>query len=317
MLTKRTIGIDASKSTGINGAAVSYLWNLVSKPSGSTTQIFDPTPPMTTLWADIPGTYTLKLVVSSGGKTSAPAYVVVKAVAPGALPAFATFNASGFKISDSAVLSGCAYYRRVANYGNFWDFISNPYDFSCLFQSSADAERQGGFSGGQLSGFAQNFSLLQGSGISGTSQITRADVNTVSGYEFKTSAEIIELSKVPAGKATGTVLAHQVAVANPAPYTSGTLQYKIGGSFVPTNVPAGWEMAQEMTVKVVLSGTTFDNNQAVLESFTIFEKTFTSDFSETIPLEMTWSQLPASFTGNFASYGAVVVHRMTLKRANE
>lgn len=320
-LVKRSVSLDASKSTGVSNSAVTYLWSLESKPATSNAQLNAFAYPILNFYPDVVGTYQLKLVVSSGGKSSDPVTVTVGAIEPGSLTPLATFKASGFQTYDSVQVSGCSFYRDAANYSAFWDFRSDLFaQWNCPFVSGsipADLQAQGSFGGGQLSYLAANLINLQGSGISGKSLPVWADVNTLSGYGYSVSAESIELNKVPLGKATGTVFMHSTVPAYLQPWTTGSMQYKVEADLERVNVPAGWEVSQDISVRVMLEGSTFENNTPGYASSLLFERTYTADFSETIPLNLNWAQQPIALAGNVATIRSTVVHRMTFKRISE
>ncbi len=316
-LTQKSVQVDGSTSKGVPGKSITYLWSIESMPATSTTQLFVATNPSATFWADVVGTYKLKLVVSSDGKTSEPAYSTVEAVAPGSLPPFATFKASGLNVGDSvSTVGGCAYLRSDANFATFWDF-ANFTDLQCLFTAPAgapDLEPRGANSGGSLSTLALNVRHLDSSGMSGKSEVTWANVNTISSYGYGLSAEPTELAKIPVGKVTGSDFHHWMTAANVMQNaTGGTLQYHIQGTMLPANVAPGWELDQSLTVILTLEGPTFINSQPGYETVKLFEKTFTSNFDWTIPLSLDWSQMPAAFV-NYGSYRVSVINRVAFKR---
>lgn len=317
---RKTLQLDGSASTGIKGSALTYLWSLESKPALSTVQLLDTMNPWAQVWPDVAGVYKFKLVVSSGGKSSAPVIVSVEAVAAGALPPFATFKASGLSISDSGGATGCSYFRSPANFATFWSFMPNPLDLNCTYpqpNTFPDVKAQGGFGGGQPSMLGSSLEFLDGSGVSGAPQVTWANVNTLSSYGYGISAEAASLANIPAGTATGTLFVHSIAAAYAMPHTTGVVPFKIEGTVQPINVPAGWQVVPELLVRVTLEGATFENGQPGSSTTVIFERAFTADFVETIPLNLNWAQLPVAYAGGSATYRMVVSHRMTFKRTAE
>ena len=84
----------------------------------------------------------------------------------------------------------------------------------------------------------------------------------------------------------------------------------------PANVAPGWELDQTLTVVVTLEGPTFVNSQPGYETIKVFERTFTADFDETIPLNLNWTQLPVAFE-NYATYRIAVFNRVAFKRTSE
>lgn len=319
-LVAGTVQVDGTASTGPKGMTLSYAWSLESKPSASNSTLLDSTTQRAMLWPDVAGTYRLKLVVSGGGKVSAPAYATVEAVPTGLLPPLASFKASGFAVGDSAGVGGCSYFRAPANFATFWSFNPNAHGFCSAPSNPAafpDVESQGTNGGGNLSGVAMNVRYLQSSGLSGASQATWANVNTLSGYGFGLSAESVELAKIPAGKVTGSSFNHTMYPAYAYPHTTGVLQYKIEGTVQPGNVPTGWEALPEISVLLTVEGATFENGQPGYASVKVFEKTYTTDYSETIPLDLTWANLPVAFAGSSASYRVSVTARTVFKRTSD
>lgn len=317
-LAPGNVKLDGTASTAPNSSALSYLWSLESKPANSAAQMFDRTSPVVQVQLDVVGTYKFKLVVSSEGKSSDPVHVTVDAVAPGATAPFASFKGSGLSIPESMQLSSaCSYYRTVANYATFWSFGAGPFDFTCIQPPTVpwlDIETQGGFVG-ELGHLSANLRTLRGGGISGTLQYTRANANTISDYEYTVSTEVIELASAPVGKATGTALIHAISAGTVTPNTSGFVLYKAQGAFKPSNVPSGWEVAQQMSVLVTLDGHAAQGGQIVTQK--VFERTFISDFAETIPLNLNWAQLQGTMFDGSATYHVSVSHQMTFKRTSD
>jgi hypothetical protein len=71
--------LDGSSSDDANGDALTFHWSFFSAPAGSTAALNDPTSEMSTLTADVPGTYEVDLIVSDGLLDSEPARVTVVA----------------------------------------------------------------------------------------------------------------------------------------------------------------------------------------------------------------------------------------------
>src|SRR3989304_4993287 len=75
-----TLGGSGSSTDGTGD--LTYLWEFVTKPLGSSATLSTPTSVKTPLLCDMPGTYIVKLVASSGGVSSVPDTVTIKAFAP-------------------------------------------------------------------------------------------------------------------------------------------------------------------------------------------------------------------------------------------
>src|SRR5512140_232670 len=73
--------LDGSTSSDPSGSPLAYAWTMVAKPAGSAAALAGATTAQPTFTADMAGTYQVQLVVSNGTLASAPATVVVTAVA--------------------------------------------------------------------------------------------------------------------------------------------------------------------------------------------------------------------------------------------
>ncbi len=67
-----TLTFNGSGSTDVDEDILTYQWSLVSRPTGSTAALTNPTSVTPTLTLDKPGTYTVRLVVNDGAVNSAP-----------------------------------------------------------------------------------------------------------------------------------------------------------------------------------------------------------------------------------------------------
>ena len=74
-----TVQLDGSKSSDLDGDALSFAWSFRSRPAGSTAVLSDPTSVSPTFTADLEGVYTVELTVSDGQATSAPDLVSITA----------------------------------------------------------------------------------------------------------------------------------------------------------------------------------------------------------------------------------------------
>lgn len=108
--------LDGSGSTDPNGDALTYVWTLVSKPSGSNTTLSNAATRSPTFRADVAGTYTVSLVVSDGKSQSAPSTVSVTATSTSAF--CCKYCSTGKPCGDSCIsktyscskIGGCACY---------------------------------------------------------------------------------------------------------------------------------------------------------------------------------------------------------------
>jgi len=68
----QTVQLDGTGSTDLKGNALTYSWAILSKPSGSTATLSNPTFPRPTFYADVVGTYVVQLIVNNGTYSSLP-----------------------------------------------------------------------------------------------------------------------------------------------------------------------------------------------------------------------------------------------------
>jgi hypothetical protein len=66
------VQLDGSGSTDLEGAALTYVWSFLSKPTASTASLDDASAVMPSFTVDLPGAYTLELVVNDGNVDSQP-----------------------------------------------------------------------------------------------------------------------------------------------------------------------------------------------------------------------------------------------------
>jgi RHS repeat-associated protein/uncharacterized repeat protein (TIGR01451 family) len=78
--TGATVQLDGSRSTDVDGDALTYSWSLVSVPAGSTATLSNRAIVNPTFVADKKGTYTVQLVVNDGTFDSAPSQVSISDV---------------------------------------------------------------------------------------------------------------------------------------------------------------------------------------------------------------------------------------------
>ncbi|MGD9853038.1 MAG: PKD domain-containing protein [Nitrospirales bacterium] len=67
-----TVQLDGADSTDLDGNLLTYRWNILSRPTGSTVALSNSTAVMPTLAIDVPGMYVVQLIVNDGAVDSAP-----------------------------------------------------------------------------------------------------------------------------------------------------------------------------------------------------------------------------------------------------
>lgn len=74
-----TVSLDGFGSTDVNGDSLSFTWNLVSLPEGSTAEIASPNSVQSSLTTDLAGEYIISLIVNDGYVDSEPQNVTIVA----------------------------------------------------------------------------------------------------------------------------------------------------------------------------------------------------------------------------------------------
>jgi hypothetical protein len=75
-----SVQLDGSGSSDADGDSLTFAWTLESMPPGSGASLADPTALHPTFVADLPGSYTARLIVNDGTNDSAPDLVVITTV---------------------------------------------------------------------------------------------------------------------------------------------------------------------------------------------------------------------------------------------
>ncbi len=73
----QTVTLDGSKSSDVDGDALTYTWTFNSRPAGSTAALSNPDAVKPTFTADKPGTYVAQLIVNDGTVDSVPDTVTI------------------------------------------------------------------------------------------------------------------------------------------------------------------------------------------------------------------------------------------------
>ena len=78
-LVNSKVTLDGNGSSSGTTGLITYQWTVTSQPTGSTTTLAGPTTVRPTLTPDVPGDYTVKLIVDNGGLPSKPDSVTITA----------------------------------------------------------------------------------------------------------------------------------------------------------------------------------------------------------------------------------------------
>jgi hypothetical protein len=122
-----TVTLDGTASRDANNESLTYLWQMVSKPAGSTAVLSSSTSPKPTFSADVTGIYNISLVVNDGKANSLLSTVIVNASFDNALPV-AIAGASQNAILNSLVrLDGTLSSDDDLNFLTYrWSFLGMP-----------------------------------------------------------------------------------------------------------------------------------------------------------------------------------------------
>ena len=120
-----TITLDGSGSSDLDGDPLSFIWSLIEAPLDSEAVLAEPTSVNPTFTVDLPGNYTVQLVVNDGKEDSAPDIVVVST---GNSPPVADAGADQLVfVGETATLNGSESSDIDGDTLNFlWTLISVP-----------------------------------------------------------------------------------------------------------------------------------------------------------------------------------------------
>ena len=77
---QQTVSLDGSRSSDIDGDALTYRWSFLSRPSGSLAALLDPTGVDPSFLVDRAGSYVVQLIVNDGQVDSLPSSVTISTV---------------------------------------------------------------------------------------------------------------------------------------------------------------------------------------------------------------------------------------------
>ena len=121
-----TVHLDGSGSSNPDSDALTYSWALLSKPPGSTAGLSGPTSVNPTFVADVPGVYSVRLIVNDGQDNSAPATVTIDAGSALGCGALISGQIGAAGEVDQVTFSGSAGQRVTLTLGmsNFPAFVA-------------------------------------------------------------------------------------------------------------------------------------------------------------------------------------------------
>ncbi|MFL5313327.1 MAG: PKD domain-containing protein, partial [Myxococcales bacterium] len=102
--TGNVIRLDGSGSTDPQGRPLFFEWSFTSLPAGSAATLSDSDKMLPSFVADMPGDYTIQLVVSNGVVTSAPVTVTVHVSACGFSPPAVTASPATFTVTPRTLV---------------------------------------------------------------------------------------------------------------------------------------------------------------------------------------------------------------------
>ena len=127
VLVGTQVSLDGSASADANRDPLTYLWALVTKPTGSGAALSGPTLVRPTFTADVAGTYVFSLIVNDGMDNSAVSNVVVVASQINAAPVASAGPDQTVAVNTPVILDGSASSdaNRDVLYYN-WQMVARP-----------------------------------------------------------------------------------------------------------------------------------------------------------------------------------------------
>ena len=133
-----TAHLDGSASTDPNGDPLTFLWSIVSKPSGSTASLSDAAVANPTFVVDTAGTYVAQLIVNDGVLNSAPSTVTIST--ENSAPIASAGPAQLVAPSSTVFLNGSGSFDPDGTPLNFsWSFTTKPAGSTATLSSPAVA----------------------------------------------------------------------------------------------------------------------------------------------------------------------------------
>lgn len=139
--TGDTVQLDGSASSDADGDALQHAWSITARPAGSTAAVALATAARTSFVPDLPGSYTLNLVVSDG-KLSSEAAQITLTVAAAPVPLAIELGKpepleGTVRLSLSGTVAGpVTWYLNLTQLGTAAPEAGAPYDWNTLAQAN-------------------------------------------------------------------------------------------------------------------------------------------------------------------------------------
>jgi hypothetical protein len=143
VIDRTLVTLNGSQSTGADGSLITYQWSMVSKPVGSVATIINPTTVNPTFTPDLPGQYSLKLMVTDAKSISSEDTITVTVTASVANAAPVANAGAAQSIVTGAVvtLDGSASSDANGDLLTYsWSFTSKPAGSSAALSNATFAK---------------------------------------------------------------------------------------------------------------------------------------------------------------------------------
>ncbi|HEU4592049.1 MAG TPA: PKD domain-containing protein [Steroidobacteraceae bacterium] len=132
--------LDGSASSDIDGDALTYAWSLTSAPAGSQAAIVDPAQVRATFTPDLPGTFSIELIVDDGSVASAPDTMKISTETRNSPPVANAGPDQTVHVGDTAQLDGTGSTDADGNPLTFnWSLSSRPAQSAATLQGQDTA----------------------------------------------------------------------------------------------------------------------------------------------------------------------------------
>ena len=132
------VTLDGTASRDANNQSLTYLWQMVSKPAGSTAVLSSSTSPKPTFTADLTGLYSFSLVVNDGKANSLMSTAIVDSSSDNVIPVANAGSSQNALVNTLVRLDGT-----LSNDNNFdlliyrWSFLGTPTGSKSTLSNSA------------------------------------------------------------------------------------------------------------------------------------------------------------------------------------